>query len=87
MPSVIEVLQYTLKPGTGEAFHAVMKDQSIPLHESCGLNVKNSVTHWIITINIISFAHFLIYHKWKPSLRNFMPMSAGEKGHEAKSSI
>lgn len=40
MPSVIEVLQYTLKPGTGEAFHAVMKDQSIPLHESCGLNVK-----------------------------------------------
>ncbi|HCI9594406.1 MULTISPECIES: NIPSNAP family protein [Klebsiella] len=40
MASVIEVLQYTLKPGTGEAFHAVMKEQSIPLHESCGLNVK-----------------------------------------------
>ncbi|MBF4114111.1 NIPSNAP family protein [Enterobacter cloacae] len=40
MPSVIEVLLYTLKPGTGAAFHAVMKDQSIPLHESYGLKVK-----------------------------------------------
>lgn len=39
MKTVIEILQYTLKPGTGDAFHAVMKNQSIPLHNTCGLNV------------------------------------------------
>jgi hypothetical protein len=39
MPIVIEVLQYTLKPGTGAAFHAIMKKESIPLHKSCGLKV------------------------------------------------
>lgn len=39
MPNVIEVLQYTLNPGTGDAFHSVMKCQSVPLHTSCGINV------------------------------------------------
>ena len=39
MPNVIEVLQYTLKPGTGDAFHSIMKCQSVPLHTSCGINV------------------------------------------------
>ncbi len=39
MTTTIEVLQYTLKPGTGAAFHDVMKNQSVPLHRQCGVNI------------------------------------------------
>ncbi|TCZ22261.1 NIPSNAP family protein [Pantoea agglomerans] len=39
MPVIFEVLQYTLKKGTGHQFHFVMLNQSIPLHIECGLKV------------------------------------------------
>ncbi|PQL05362.1 NIPSNAP family protein [Pantoea ananatis] len=39
MPVVCEILQYTLKKGTGQQFHSVMQNESIPLHEECGLTV------------------------------------------------
>ncbi|QNK33233.1 NIPSNAP family protein [Serratia sp. JUb9] len=39
MATVIEVLQYTLKPGTGAAFHDIMENQSVPLHRQCGVNI------------------------------------------------
>lgn len=39
MPVVCEILQYTLKKGTGQQFHFVMQNESIPLHEECGLTV------------------------------------------------
>ncbi|HBK4690265.1 NIPSNAP family protein [Serratia marcescens] len=39
MTTVIEVLQYTLKPGTGAAFHDIMKEQSVPLHLKIGVKV------------------------------------------------
>lgn len=36
---VIEILQYTLKKGTGEAFHNIMKNVSVPLHQASGIDV------------------------------------------------
>ncbi|WP_261168811.1 NIPSNAP family protein [Serratia ficaria] len=39
MSRVIEVLQYTLKPGSGAAFHDIMKNQSVPLHQKSGVNI------------------------------------------------
>ncbi|AYU93360.1 MULTISPECIES: NIPSNAP family protein [Serratia] len=39
MSTVIEILQYTLKLGTGVAFHDVMKNQSVPLHRKSGVNI------------------------------------------------
>lgn len=39
MTTAIELLQYTLKPGTGAAFHGIMKNQSVPLHRPCGVNI------------------------------------------------
>jgi len=40
MEQVTEILQYTLKPGAGKAFHYIMEKQSAPLHKECGLNIR-----------------------------------------------
>jgi hypothetical protein len=39
MTTVIEVLQYTLKSGTGAAFHSIMEEVSVPLHQQFGVKV------------------------------------------------
>ncbi|WP_312994788.1 hypothetical protein [Chryseobacterium flavum] len=36
---IIEILQYTLKKGTGEEFHQIMKEVSVPLHIHNGIDV------------------------------------------------
>lgn len=36
---IIEILQYTLKKGTGEEFHHIMKNISVPLHVNNGIDV------------------------------------------------
>ncbi|MGX5686601.1 hypothetical protein ACWKWW_18780 [Chryseobacterium cucumeris] len=36
---IIEILQYTLKKGTGEEFHQIMKEISVPLHIHNGIDV------------------------------------------------
>jgi hypothetical protein len=36
---IIEILQYTLNKGTGEEFHKVMEEVSVPLHLAYGLDV------------------------------------------------
>ncbi|WKA63181.1 NIPSNAP family protein [Pectobacterium aroidearum] len=35
----IEILQYTLRKGTGAAFHAIMQEISVPLHQRHGIDV------------------------------------------------
>lgn len=35
----VEILQYTLQPGTGPAFHRIMSEVSVPLHRSHGIDV------------------------------------------------
>ncbi|EFH5348521.1 NIPSNAP family protein [Escherichia coli] len=35
----IEILQYTLRKGTGAAFHAIMQEISVPLHRCHGIDV------------------------------------------------
>lgn len=35
----IEILQYTLRKGTGAAFHAIMQEISVPLHRRHGIDV------------------------------------------------
>ncbi len=39
MPRTVEILLYTLKPGTGREFHAIMSELSVPLHEHAGMDV------------------------------------------------
>lgn len=39
MAKIIEILQYTLKNGTGTEFHRIMCEISIPLHEKYGIDV------------------------------------------------
>jgi len=36
---IVEILQYELKKGSGEAFHQIMRDISIPLHIRHGIDV------------------------------------------------
>lgn len=36
---IVEILQYTLKPGTGKEFHQVMVEISVPLHHEAGIDV------------------------------------------------
>ncbi|WP_419868876.1 hypothetical protein [Chryseobacterium sp. CT-SW4] len=36
---VVEILQYNLKEGTGEAFHQIMQQTSVPLHASHSIEV------------------------------------------------
>ncbi|QLR41623.1 NIPSNAP family protein [Enterobacter sp. RHBSTW-00994] len=35
----VEILQYTLHKGTGTAFHAIMQEISVPLHQRHGIDV------------------------------------------------
>jgi hypothetical protein len=79
----IEVLQYTLKPGTGAAFHTLMETQSIPLHQQCDVNVLkygNSLHDTDKYYLVRSFrnisemdkqlAHFYSNSRWKDGPRN-----------------
>lgn len=35
----VEILLYTLKPGTGHEFQQIMQDVSVPLHRNIGMDV------------------------------------------------
>ncbi|XCW68116.1 NIPSNAP family protein [Kosakonia cowanii] len=35
----VEILQYTLRPGSAAAFHAIMQEISVPLHQRHGIDV------------------------------------------------
>lgn len=35
----VEILLYTLKPGTGQDFHKIMIEQSAPLHYASGMDI------------------------------------------------
>ncbi|ENP1686813.1 TPA: NIPSNAP family protein [Escherichia coli] len=35
----VEILQYTLRKGSGAAFHAIMQKISVPLHQRHGIDV------------------------------------------------
>ncbi|WP_410750861.1 NIPSNAP family protein [Citrobacter sp. U14242] len=37
----IEILQYILRKGTGTAFHAIMQEISVPLHQRHGIDVAS----------------------------------------------
>lgn len=37
MTQVVEILQYRLKAGSGERFHTIMQEHSVPLHNQAGL--------------------------------------------------
>ncbi|EPV8384675.1 NIPSNAP family protein [Enterobacter cloacae] len=39
MGQTVEILQYTLRKGSGAAFHAIMQEISVPLHQSHGIDV------------------------------------------------
>ncbi|KHM32864.1 NIPSNAP family protein [Klebsiella aerogenes] len=38
----VEILQYTLRKGSGAAFHAIMQEISVPLHQRHGIDVVSS---------------------------------------------
>ena len=35
----VEILQYTLRKGSGAAFHTIMREISVPLHQRHGIDV------------------------------------------------
>jgi len=39
MTRIIEILMYTLKPGSGLDFHQIMQNVSVPLHLEAGIDV------------------------------------------------
>ncbi|ASQ15686.1 hypothetical protein BJM06_a00037 (plasmid) [Enterobacter cloacae] len=39
MPRTVEILQYTLHSGSGDGFHRIMRDISVPLHQRHGIDV------------------------------------------------
>ncbi|MGH2342365.1 NIPSNAP family protein [Segnochrobactraceae bacterium EtOH-i3] len=39
MTRAVELLLYTLQPGTADAFHTIMQTVSVPLHQSVGMDV------------------------------------------------
>ncbi|WP_237391427.1 NIPSNAP family protein [Dryocola clanedunensis] len=39
LKGIIDVFQYRLKPGSGAAFHTLMTEQSVPLHQRSGLKI------------------------------------------------
>ena len=39
MTRIIEILMYTLKPGSGLDFHQIMQNVSVPLHLEAGMDV------------------------------------------------
>lgn len=39
MKKTVEILQYTLRKGTGATFHSVMQEISVPLHQRHGIDV------------------------------------------------
>ncbi|MGE0973328.1 NIPSNAP family protein (plasmid) [Klebsiella sp. WOUb02] len=42
MNKTVEILQYTLRKGSGAAFHTVMQEISVPLHQRHGIDVVSS---------------------------------------------
>lgn len=36
---IVEILQYTLRQGSGAAFHVIMQEISVPLHQRHGIDV------------------------------------------------
>ncbi|MHC9328894.1 NIPSNAP family protein [Klebsiella variicola] len=36
---ILEILQYTLRKGSGATFHAIMQEISVPLHQRHGIDV------------------------------------------------
>jgi hypothetical protein len=39
MTRIVEILMYTLKPGSGLDFHRIMREVSVPLHLKAGMDV------------------------------------------------
>jgi hypothetical protein len=39
MTRIVEILMYTLKPGSGLDFHRIMQEASVPLHLKAGMDV------------------------------------------------
>lgn len=39
MARVIEIMLYTLKPGTGQEFFEIMRRESVPLHRRVGIDI------------------------------------------------
>ncbi|WP_447888845.1 NIPSNAP family protein [Serratia fonticola] len=39
MSKVVEILQYRLQAGSGERFHHLMQNDSVPLHKAAGITV------------------------------------------------
>lgn len=39
MTKTVKILQYQLKPGTGESFHQIMFEVSVPLHKQQSIDV------------------------------------------------
>lgn len=39
MTRIVEILMYTLKPGSGLDFHRIMQEVSVPLHLKAGMDV------------------------------------------------
>lgn len=39
MTKAVEILLYSLQPGTGDEFHTIMQTVSVPLHQSVGMDV------------------------------------------------
>lgn len=39
MSRTVEILQYTLHSGSGDGFHRIMRDISVPLHQRHGIDV------------------------------------------------
>lgn len=50
---VIEILQYRLKPQSGQTFHQIMREISVPLINNMGLMSLRMEIHYMILTAII----------------------------------
>lgn len=82
----VEILQYTLRKGSGAAFHATMQEISVLLHRRHGIDVVSFGNSLMTRIATTSYAPLTALKKWLRFSMLFMQAMADATAH-AKTSL
>ncbi|MDN5468692.1 MAG: hypothetical protein L0F89_07715 [Lactococcus raffinolactis] len=77
----VEILQYTLRKGSGATFHAIMQEISVPFTNATGSMLFRLATRFMTRITTTSFAPLTALKKWLRCSMLFMQVMTGAAAH------
>ena len=84
---IVEILQYTLKKDSGEEFHQIMHEVSVPLHTRNGIDVVAYGNSLHDPDSYYLIRAFEVKNRWKAFLMISMRVRVGVVAHEKQSSV